>query len=134
MIEPVVINVLHRGQPKMTGKVLLGVLEEVFGPEHAGPPVFYHQEVVQSQQHTKLNSPGGVDLCVLLYLLEHEVTTFLHESDGVIWSAAVGDIIVLGDYETWDERERVFLPWRYWCAHGPRTFRVPWIDAEVTLS
>jgi hypothetical protein len=127
----IVLAVLHYGDPKMVGKVFgLG------GGYRKPPLIFLHQETGGgSQAHTNLDSPGGVDVCVLDYLTTVGVVS-VHFRRAKQRETLVAPLSIFDQYapvQRSDGRERRYLPFPFWERHLEIGYRDPWIEDTLTL-
>lgn len=141
----VVLEVLHHGQDKMVGKVVMlpHLPKNALGAQVplAGVPkgkarvaAFLHEES-GSQPHVQLDSPGGVDTVVVQYLLAHGVSLVVHVRRGsrFVLVSTPRRIAEYGAPATYDGRARLYLPWSAWAVVSPWWKTLPWVKAVVTL-
>jgi hypothetical protein len=129
----VVIEVVHHHQAKMVGKV--------FPVGSRGEPtlIFFHSETHPSQAHRNLNSPGGVDVCVLDYLATIGVEWVHHHrpSDSATLVAPLWAFDHYAIPQRSGGRERRYLAYDYWdifpVTHPAVAYEVPWIEDEIVL-
>lgn len=125
------LNVVHQGVSKMVGKVVPLPVPGARGVD----AMFVHEES-GSQSHFNTDSPGGVDVAVLHFLVENRVAHIVHISKGQnrIYHTSTATMLFQGIRETWDGRDRIFLPTAAWMAHERPWFpKTPWASAEKTV-
>jgi hypothetical protein len=126
----VVLKVVHNGRPMMVGKVFS--IEYQNGSRE---DIFFHSDS-GTQQHFLLNSPGGVDQCVVDYLSRIGVKQIFHHSGGnVLYVATLEDLIEYGIKGSYGGRRRLYLHERFWDKQGHHPwFPIPHVTPELVLN
>lgn len=124
----VVINVVEDGVAHMQGKTI----------ETIDSTWFLHSANV-NQWHYESNSPCGIDVCVLRWLVEHGIDSihFHDRSRDMLRTTTIALMRAHGRIETSRGTSRCFLPDNYWQAYplinNKLPYEVPHIRQEVTL-
>lgn len=129
----VVLNVLHKGTPRMCGKTI----QSPFDPLQE---MFYHASGKGDQWHFATDSPGGVDTVVLRWLRERGISAIAHHDTtrGVLFVTDMATMLAKGVVESSGGRTRCYLSATHWhpypLADKRRVwFYVPHLTQEVTL-
>lgn len=125
----IMLAVRHEGTPKLVGKVF----DIDVGGGHPWR-IFLHRETHASQAHRNLNSPGGVDLCVLDCLNDMDVAEVHHQRpshhDTLVAPLAYFDEHAVPQRS--GGRTRRFLAYPFWESypdgHPAVAYRDPWIS------
>jgi hypothetical protein len=118
------LKVVHRGEAKHVGKVFPA----------RGHDIFLH-ESVSNQHHRNLDSPGGVDVCVVEYLGAIGVPEVHHyERDTkTLFVARLQLLEQNAIFQGSDGRFRLYLPTPFWIRSTGLDYTVPWVRDEHTL-
>ncbi len=121
----VVLQVRHKGKTKMVGKVFPVGKELIFMHEAAG-----------NQWHINLNSPGGIDVAVIEWLLANKVDAVHHydRDRNTLYVANTEDIDHYGVPQLSDGRYRLYLSAAGWAKYpGKPSYKVPWVTTLATV-
>jgi hypothetical protein len=125
----ILLKVMHRGTPKIVGKVfpvdgfLICLHETTSGPD---------------QWHYKLDSPGGVDYAAVEWMAQASVTMYHHidRKRERMFSVSIEELQRHGIRESAGGRDRIFLPVTFWNEmdfDGKPPYKVPWIPENRTV-
>ena len=123
-----VLRVEHNQETRMVGKVFLNQQAHVF----------YHADTTGTQVHKKLNSPGGIDRCVLEWLGNQFVEQIVHYNGKtkMTYETTLTKVLELGIDEASGGRHRRYLDFQHWAkSAGPPSLPIPsWISQELKLA
>jgi hypothetical protein len=119
------LQVKHNGKCKPVGKI------------YPDPKVltFLH-ETKANQRHKNLNSPGGIDTCVLDYLVRHKIPriVFYDKTLCRLYSILTTQATTLGVLQSSGGRMRAYIPAQHWSIReGVMRYPTPWISDTVCL-
>lgn len=102
------IDVKHRGQDKMVGKLF----------ERNGHHYFLHEEKAPTQQHYNTHAPGGIDVDVIWQLEQWEPVIgpclVVHQNNQRTLALYADAFAKLGSRQHWDGRDRYFVDVDFW--------------------
>lgn len=117
-MQDLVLEVDHRGEKKMVGKIIDGV--------------FIHEERTPSQHHVMADSPGGIDYVVAHWLKSHDIPLVVHQSAEGAYMTTPDTLIEKGERRQEDGRDRLFLAYDQWDACEPIDAS-RWVRAARTI-
>lgn len=120
----VCLKVRHNGKPKVVGKIAT-----IDGNE-----VFYHAH--RSSQRHRLLDALAIDVSVLNWLKIHQIgeVHYYDVEQRILRVAWITDFLAVGIRKDWGNRDRYYLPLKFWEQTKRWYEKPPWASIEVIVN